>query len=60
MKQNVAVNIWFKHTKNHQPGNCKLSPEEATLDKYYFSELEKSQADIEGRAPPEPNPRFVY
>ena len=60
MKQNVAVNIWFKHTKDHQPGTCKLSAEEATLDKFYFVESEKSQADIDGRAPPEQNPRFVY
>jgi len=60
MKQNIAVNIWFKHTKDHQPGTCKLSPEEATIDKYYFVELEKSQADIEGKAPPEPNPSDKY
>lgn len=59
MKQNIAVNIWLKHTEGHRPTACKLSPDEATLDKYHFSELEKSQAEIDGRAPPEPTPRYI-
>eukprot|EP00111_Clytia_hemisphaerica_P020731 TCONS_00061125-protein len=59
-KQNVAVNIWFKHTRGHKPKTCKLSPEDATIDKYYFSELEKTQASIDGREPPKETPIEKY
>ena len=47
---NVAVNVWFQHKLKHRPTNCKLSPDEATLDKYVFSDLEnqKKQAASEG------------
>ena len=47
---NVAVNVWFQHKLKHRPKNCKLSPDEATLDKYVFSDLEnqKKQAASEG------------
>lgn len=44
--QNVAVNIWFKHTHEHRPVNCVISEDDATIDKFRFSELEKNQADL--------------
>lgn len=43
------MNIWFTHKNNHQPKTCDISPEEATLDKYWFPELEKTQARMEDR-----------
>ncbi|XP_065057677.1 uncharacterized protein LOC135685618 isoform X2 [Rhopilema esculentum] len=42
---NVAVNVWFQHKLNHQPKDCRLSPEEATLDKYKFSDLERQKKE---------------
>eukprot|EP00794_Sanderia_malayensis_P000341 gene341-974_t len=44
---NVAVNVWFEHSLNHHPKNCKLNPEEATLDKYVFSDLERQKREKE-------------
>ena len=42
---NVAVNVWFEHKLNHHPKDCRLSPEEATLDKYKFSDLERQKKE---------------
>ena len=45
---NVAVNVWFQHVRGHRPKKCKLSPEEATLEKYRFSDLERQKSEKEG------------
>lgn len=42
--QNVAVNIWFKHTRNHRPQKCDIPEDEATIDKYKFKDLDKLKA----------------
>ena len=42
---NVAVNVWFEHKLNHRPKKCKISPDEATLDKFVFSDLERQKRE---------------
>ena len=42
---NVAVNVWFQHKLNHRPKRCKMSPDEATLDKFIFSDLERQKKE---------------
>ena len=42
----MAVNIWFTHAKAHQPENCVIPEEEATINKYRFSELEKTSGQL--------------
>ena len=42
--QNLAINIWFKHVFNHRPVKCDILPNEATLDKFQFSE-DKSEEE---------------
>ena len=54
------MNIWFKHRDNVRPVNCDIPIEEATLDKYYFRELEKMQAKIQGNEPAEDEKDVVY
>ena len=46
---NVAVNVWFEHKLNHRPKKCKLSPDEATLDKFVFSDLERQKREAAGQ-----------
>ena len=45
---NVAVNVWFEHKLNHRPKKCSLTPEEATLDKFVFSDLERQKKQATG------------
>ena len=45
---NVAVNVWFQHKLNHRPKRCKISPDEATLDKFIFSDLERQKKEAAG------------
>ena len=35
-KQNIAVNIWFRHDAKHIPEDCDLPEEEASLNNYFF------------------------
>jgi len=45
---NVAVNVWFQHKLKHRPKRCKMSPDEATLDKFIFSDLERQKKEAAG------------
>ena len=45
---NVAVNVWFEHRLNHRPKKCELTPKEATLDKFVFSDLERQKKEAAG------------
>ncbi|XP_057307758.1 uncharacterized protein LOC130645700 [Hydractinia symbiolongicarpus] len=44
-KQNIAVNIWFKHQANHKPEFCNVSDEDASLDKWEFPGMESLTGD---------------
>lgn len=39
-KQNIAVNIWFRHDPKHLPKDCDLDEEEASIDHFHFPGLE--------------------
>lgn len=43
--QNLAINVWFQHVFNHEPITCPLSAEEATLDRYLFTEDDKENGN---------------
>ena len=44
-KQNIAVNIWFRHDPNHFPSNCELSEEKASLKNFDFPGMESLLKD---------------
>lgn len=39
-KESLFITFSFDHVHDHRPTNCSVNPNEATLDKYQFSELE--------------------
>jgi hypothetical protein len=45
--QNIAVNIWFRHDANHEPKDCDLAEEKASLDNFYFPGMNSLLAEIE-------------
>ena len=42
-QQNIAVNIWFTHKKDHRPIECYTQALDATIDKYVFRDLDEDK-----------------
>lgn len=46
-QRNIALNLWFRHLHDHVPTDCSIADEDATLDKFHYSDEKEIENPIE-------------
>ena len=54
MDRSIVLNFWFKHLHDHEPVSCDMPDEEATCDKFEYSDI-KMQEENPMLTNPNPN-----